>query len=81
MSSSYRRGRIAERKVMNRLEELGYHNISRTKGSRGPYDIYARSPRGIKTYVQVKSGSARLGTDDIERLSSSLRAPRYRCDS
>ena|SRR5712692_8029472 len=68
MSDRYRSGRIAERKVMNRLEELGYYNLARTKGSRGPYDIYARSPAGIKHYFQVKSGSARLSSDEIERL-------------
>lgn len=53
---------------MNRLDELRYYNIRRTKGSRGPYDIYARSPEGIKTYIQVKSGTAKPTLDEIDRL-------------
>jgi len=51
----YRKGRIAERKVMNRLEKLGFKNIRRSKGSRGPYDIYATKKKK-KYYFQVKSG-------------------------
>jgi len=51
----YRKGRIAERKVMNHLEKLGFKNIRRSKGSRGPYDIYATKKKK-KYYFQVKSG-------------------------
>lgn len=52
----YRSGRIAERKVMNRLADLGYKNIRRSAGSRGPADIYAVKKRK-KYYFQVKSGA------------------------
>ncbi len=64
----YRKGRIAEKKVVNRLKERGFKNISRTKGSRGPYDIRARTPRGSKVYIQVKSGTARITSKGINRL-------------
>jgi Holliday junction resolvase len=51
----YRSGRIAEKKVVNRLKARGFTNIRRSKGSRGPADIYAVK-KGKKYYIQVKSG-------------------------
>ena len=68
MANNYRKGRIAEKKVANRLQALGFSNIRRTKGSRGPYDVYARSPKGQKVYVQVKSGSASMDGEATIRL-------------
>lgn len=67
MVNLYRRGRIAEKKVVNDLREKGFENVRRSAGSRGPADIYA-SKDGQKYYVQVKSGTARAGFRDIERL-------------
>ena len=68
MVNLYRKGRIAEKKVMNWLQSHGFYNLRRSKGSRGPHDIYARSPSGTKTYAQVKSGSARLSKEEKEKL-------------
>ncbi len=68
MVNLYRKGRIAEKKVMDWLRDHGFYNLRRSKGSRGPYDIYGRSPSGVKTYVQVKSGSARLTREEREKL-------------
>lgn len=67
MVNTYRRGRIAERKVANDLADKGFVNIRRSSGSRGPADIYAVRD-GRKYYVQVKSGSARAGPEDIGKL-------------
>ncbi len=69
----YRKGRIAERKVMNRLEELGWYNIRRSKGSRGPADIYARTPSGTKAYIQMKSGSAEITREEVDKVRSLAR--------
>lgn len=66
--NKYRSGRIAEKKVANRLKELGWSKIRRSKGSKGPYDIYARTPSGTKAYIQVKSGSAKISKKEKERL-------------
>lgn len=68
MVNLYRRGRISEKKVLNRLSELGWYNLVRSKGSKGPWDIRGRTPRGYKGYVQVKSHSARASTEEIRRL-------------
>jgi len=68
MANKYRRGRIAEKKVVNWLKKRGFRNIRRSKGSRGPYDIYAVSPSGVKTYIQVKSHSARLKRTERDKL-------------
>ena len=38
----YRRGRIGEKKIVNYLKKLGFKNVRRSKGSRGPADIYAK---------------------------------------
>jgi len=71
--STYRKGRIAEKKVVNRLKELGFSNISRTRGSRGPYDIRARTPGGNKIYIQVKSGTASMGRSAVKKLQEVAR--------
>ncbi|MEM0134573.1 MAG: hypothetical protein QXU18_05010 [Thermoplasmatales archaeon] len=73
-NNTYRRGRIAEKKVGNWLGGHGFTNIRRSKGSRGPADIYARSPGGTKSYIQVKSGTARMGSDEKRRLRSLARS-------
>ena len=67
MTNLYLRGRIAERKVANDLQDKGFENVRRSAGSRGPADIYALKD-GQKYYVQVKSGAARAGPEDIQRL-------------
>lgn len=67
MVNLYRRGRIAEKKVANLLEDEGYYNIRRSAGSRGPADLYARKGEN-KYYIQVKTGSARASPDEIKRL-------------
>jgi len=73
MKNKYRSGRIHERKVGNRLTELGWTNIRRSKGSRGPYDIYGRTRTGVKAYVQVKSGSASVSRSEVRALRSVAR--------
>ena len=67
MTNLYRRGRIAEKKVANYLSGLGFENIRRSAGSRGPADIYARKGNQ-KYYIQVKSGSAHVSAEEIARL-------------
>jgi len=67
MTNLYRRGRIAEKKVANYLSDIGFKNIRRSAGSRGPADIYARKG-DQKYYIQVKSGSARASIKEIARL-------------
>lgn len=68
MVNLYRRGRVAEKKVVNWLKSKGFRNVRRSRGSRGPYDVYAVSPSGVKTYVQVKSYSARLTKEERKKL-------------
>lgn len=68
MVNLYRRGRIQEKKTENWMRDKGWTNLHRSKGSRGPADIYGRSPSGTKTYVQVKSGSARLSSREYRNL-------------
>ena len=68
MVNLYRRGRIQEKKTMNWMQDNGWTNLRRSAGSRGPADIYGRSPSGVKTYVQVKSGSARLSSEGYRDL-------------
>jgi Holliday junction resolvase len=69
MVNLYRRGRIGEKKVVNYLKERGFKIVRRSKGSRGPYDIYARKGEN-KYYIQVKTGSARPTSKEIRRLRS-----------
>jgi Holliday junction resolvase-like predicted endonuclease len=68
MVNLYRRGRIQEKKTMNWMRENGWTNLHRSAGSRGPADVYGRSPSGVKTYVQVKSGTARLSKKEYRDL-------------
>ncbi len=68
MVNLYRRGRISEKKVINRLKELGWYNLIRSKGSRGCWDIRGRTPTGIKAYGQVKSYSAKATKEEIRKL-------------
>lgn len=72
MVNLYRRGRIAERKIVNDLRDKGFENIRRSAGSRGPADIYAVRD-GRKYYVQVKSGSSNITADGISALRSLAR--------
>ncbi len=69
----YRRGRIAERKVVNDLKNKGFYNIRRSAGSRGPSDIYAVK-NGQKYYFQVKSHSADVTGEEIARLRALAQA-------
>ncbi len=73
MVNTYRRGRISEKKVKNRLEQLGWKNLVRSKGSRGAWDLRGRTPRGTKAYIQVKSYSSRASKKEIERLKEYAR--------
>lgn len=66
--NSYRRGRISEKKILNRLRELGWYNLVRSKGSKGPWDIRGRTPKGYKAYIQAKSYSAKPSKQEIKRL-------------
>ena len=72
MVNLYRRGRIGEKKIVNCLLEKGFDMIRRSKGSRGPYDIYARKGEN-KYYIQVKTGSARASSSEIRRLRAVAR--------
>jgi len=67
MVNLYRRGRIAEKKVVNYLKKKRFRNIRRSRGSRGPADIYARKG-GKKFYIQVKYGQSRPSKSEIRRL-------------
>jgi Holliday junction resolvase len=72
MVNLYRKGRIGERKVANYLKEKGFQVVRRSRGSRGPYDIYAKKGE-TKYYIQVKTGSARPTSSEIKRLRSVAR--------
>jgi len=73
LKNRYRSGRIHEGKVASRLKELGFTNVRKSAGSRGPADIYARSPAGVKSYIQVKSGSASVSSREVRDLRSLAR--------
>jgi Holliday junction resolvase len=64
--SSYSKGIDAERRVKSKLESKGWL-VRQSKGSRGPYDLYAMKG-GKKLFVQVKSGSASLSRTERTRL-------------
>jgi Holliday junction resolvase len=64
--SAYSKGLKAERKVKKKLEKKGWL-VRQSKGSRGPYDLYALKS-GKKLLVQVKSGSSHLDKKDKVRL-------------
>lgn len=68
MVNRYRRGRIAEKKVANWLRSHGFSSIRRSKGSRGPADIYAVSPSGVKTYIQVKTRGGKFTNEEKLKL-------------
>ncbi len=68
MKNRYRSGRIHEGKVARRLGELGWTNVRQSKGSRGAADVYARTPSGVKAYIQVKSGSASVTRNGLKSL-------------
>jgi predicted AAA+ superfamily ATPase len=67
MVNLYRRGRIAEGKVASYLRAKKFQNIKRSKGSRGPADIYAKK-HGVKYYIQVKYGAASATRKEIKGL-------------
>jgi len=68
MVNKYRRGRIGEKKIVNWLKLHGFSNIRRSKGSRGPADIYAVSPSGTKTYIQVKTRGGKFTNEEKLKL-------------
>lgn len=72
MVNLYRRGRIAEKKVSDYLKKKGFANVRRSKGSRGPADIYARKGE-TKYYIQVKYNKARASRDEIKKLMNLAR--------
>ena len=72
MVSMYRRGRIIEKKICNDLVDMGFCNIRRSAGSRGPSDIYAFKD-GNKYYIQAKGNSADVGPAGIDRLRNHAR--------
>ena len=67
MVNLFRRGRIAEKKVVNYLKAKGFKNVRRSKGSRGPADIYAKK-NNVKYYIQVKYGTASPTRREIRKL-------------
>ena len=69
--STYSKGMSAERPVKERLEDKGYL-VRQSPGSRGPYDLYAMKG-GKKLLVQVKSGSASLGSEGRRDLRAEAR--------
>jgi len=64
--SAYAKGIRAEKIVKRRLEKKGYL-VRQSKGSRGPYDLYALKG-GRKLLIQVKSGTASLSRAERARL-------------
>jgi Holliday junction resolvase len=71
MTNLYRKGRIAEGKIAERLRNKGYY-VRQSGGSRGPADLVATKGQ-TKLYVQVKSGSASLDSTGRRRLRSLAR--------
>jgi Holliday junction resolvase len=69
--SSYSKGMRAERKVKQGLENKGWL-VRQSKGSRGPYDLYAMRG-GRKLLVQVKSGTASASRSEVRKLRSAAR--------
>ena len=72
MVNLYRRGRIGEKKIVNYLKTLGFKNIRRSKGSRGPADIYAKKNRR-KYYFQVKVNTSKPTRKEIRKLREMAR--------
>ena len=71
MKSTYSKGRSAERLVKKKLESRGWL-VRQSPGSRGPNDLYALKS-GRKLLVQVKSGSASAGKQEVRRLRAKAR--------
>jgi len=66
--SPYFKGLSAERKIKQKLESKGYV-VRQSRGSRGPYDLYAMKG-GRKLLVQAKSGSSSLSLSNFFSLTS-----------
>jgi Holliday junction resolvase len=64
--SSYAKGIRAERIVKKSLEKKGWL-VKQSKGSKGPYDLYALKG-GRKLLIQVKSGTSSLRRREKHRL-------------
>jgi Holliday junction resolvase-like predicted endonuclease len=69
--SPYSKGLRAERVVRRRLEEKGWL-VRQSKGSRGPYDLYALKG-GRKLLVQVKSGKSSFSSRERTKLVRTAR--------
>jgi Holliday junction resolvase len=69
--SPYSKGLRAERVVRRRLEEKGWL-VRQSKGSRGPYDLYALKG-GRKLLVQVKSGKSSFSSRERTELVRTAR--------
>jgi Holliday junction resolvase len=70
--SPYSKGISAERRVKRGLENKGWL-VRQSKGSRGPYDLYALKG-GMKMLIQVKSGTASASRSEIRRLRKAARS-------
>jgi predicted transcriptional regulator len=64
--SSYSKGMSAEKRIKAKLESKGWL-VRQSKGSRGPYDLYAIKS-GRKLLVQVKSGTASMSRKEARKL-------------
>jgi len=69
--SSYSKGMSAEWRVKRGLESKGWL-VRQSRGSRGPYDLYAMRG-GRKLLVQVKSGTASTSRSEVRKLRSAAR--------
>jgi len=69
--SPYSKGLRAERVVRRRLEEKRWL-VRQSKGSRGPYDLYALKG-GRKLLVQVKSGKSSFSSRERTKLVRTAR--------
>jgi Holliday junction resolvase len=64
--TQYARGRSKEYKVMELLRTEGWV-VARSAASHGPVDIFA-AKLGVTLLVQVKSGKARVKTEEAKEL-------------
>jgi Holliday junction resolvase len=64
--TQYARGRSREYRAMDMLRTDGWV-VTRSAASHGPVDIIA-AKLGITLLVQVKSGNARIGTEEAKEL-------------
>jgi Holliday junction resolvase len=62
----YNRGRAREYKVMELLRTEGW-TVGRSAGSHSPVDVFA-AKKGRVLLVQVKSGRARVGGEELMEL-------------